>query len=417
MRYRDFAKRMFLGDDRYFCAHISADVVVNPTFHGKPYSSQLTRETVDQALRVSRPEGLREYYGIFLSEGSANQIIKRQWIARNSEVYVPELFNVDDESEYVFCYDPARSNDNSFLLIGKYVYDEKHGWKIKLVNGINFADLGTRKKIPMRVPEQIKEIRNLWLAYNGKNKEYEKVTMVIDGGSGGGGAGSVADMLMETWYEKGRDKDFRYEHPGMIDREYSQEYLSRFPNAIKNLTITIPNQMKAIMFESLIQCVENDLIMFPERYDHKGFLNLTEIDRELVDRTRKQLENEGKSEYEIAVALEELDSVKTKMRKLSPDEEVALAQIDMTKEEIVNICRFKTDTGKDRFNLPAHKNSDIEQSEATMNDDRAYTFAMMGWALAQRRNKDRLNALSRNKNKDYVSKLSIKSPTRFRMIG
>lgn len=417
MRYRDFAKRMFLGDDRYFCAHISADVVVSPTFHGKPYSSQLTRETVDQALRVSRPEGLREYYGIFLSEGSANQIIKRQWIARNSEVYVPELFNIDNEGEYVFCYDPARSNDNSFILIGKWIYDEVQGWKIKLVNGVNFADLGTRRRVPMRVPEQIKEIRNLWLAYNGKNKEYDKISMVIDGGSGGGGAGSVADMLMETWYDKGHDKDFKHEHPGMIDKEYSAEYVSRFPNAIKNLTITIPNQMKSIMFESLIQCVENDLIIFPERYDHKGFLNLTEVDEALIEKTRQHLIQQGKDEYEIAVELEELDSVKTKMYKLNPEEEVALSQIDMMKEEIVNICRFKTDTGKDRFNLPAHKSSDVEQSEATMNDDRAYTFAMMGWALAQKRNKDRLNSLGRKKDTDIVSKLPIKKATRFKMFG
>ena len=87
------------------------------------------------------------------------------------------------------------------------------------------------------------------------------------------------------------------------------------------------------------------------------------------------------------------------------------------KEEIVNICRFKTDTGKDRFNLPAHKSSDVEQSEATMNDDRAYTFAMMGWALAQKRNKDRLNSLGRKKDVDIVSKLPIKKATRFKMFG
>lgn len=418
MRYREFAKRMFLGDDRYFCAHINADVVINATFHGKKYPVPLlTQEKIDSEMRMSRPTALREYYGIFLTEGSADQIIKREWIARNSEMYVPELYNVDNESEYVFTYDPARSNDNSFILIGKWVYDENKGWKIKLVNGVNFADLGTRRRTPMRIPEQIKEIRKLWLSYNGKNLEYDKIEMVIDGGSGGGGGGSVADMLMETWFEDGRSGRTKFEHPGMIDKEYSKEYLSRFPNAVKNLTITIPNQMKSVMYESLIQCVENDLIIFPERYDHHGFLNLTDIDEELIEKTRKQLIKEGMTDAQIEFELENLDSEKVRMYKLSLEEEVALSQLDMMKEEIVNICRFKTDTGKDRFNLPAHKSSEIEQSEATMNDDRAYTLAMMGWALTRRRNLDRLNALSKKKDKDYIAKLPIKAAQRFSIFG
>ena len=55
------------------------------------------------------------------------------------------------------------------------------------------------------------------------------------------------------------------------------------------------------------------------------------------------------------------------------------------KEEIVNICRVKRDGGKDSFKLPAHKDADTGNSEATMHDDRAYVLAMLGWFLSEKR--------------------------------
>ena len=58
---------------------------------------------------------------------------------------------------------------------------------------------------------------------------------------------------------------------------------------------------------------------------------------------------------------------------------------DAMKEEIVNICRTKRDSGKDAFKLPAHKDADTGASEATMHDDRAYVLAMLGWYLSERR--------------------------------
>ena len=60
-------------------------------------------------------------------------------------------------------------------------------------------------------------------------------------------------------------------------------------------------------------------------------------------------------------------------------------QIDIMKEEIVNICRVKRDGGKDSFKLPAHKDADTGNSEATMHDDRAYVLAMLGWFLSEKR--------------------------------
>ena len=36
-KYKDFSKKMFLGDPRYFVADINCDNVINATFHGKLY--------------------------------------------------------------------------------------------------------------------------------------------------------------------------------------------------------------------------------------------------------------------------------------------------------------------------------------------------------------------------------------------
>ena len=39
------------------------------------------------------------------------------------------------------------------------------------------------------------------------------------------------------------------------------------------------------------------------------------------------------------------------MYKLSPDEEAALGQIDLLKEEVVNAVRVKRESGKDQFKI------------------------------------------------------------------
>ena len=52
---------------------------------------------------------------------------------------------------------------------------------------------------------------------------------------------------------------------------------------------------------------------------------------------------------------------------LSPDEEVALKQIDAAKTELVNIYRFKQSSGKDRFDLAPEKSN-------RLHDDRALRY-------------------------------------------
>ena len=79
------------------------------------------------------------------------------------------------------------------------------------------------------------------------------------------------------------------------------------------------------------------------------------------------------------------DIAETEVYKLSVDEEIALSQITAMTEEIVNICRIKRECGKDGFKLPAHKDAEVANSEGTMHDDRAYTLAMLGWFLSEKR--------------------------------
>lgn len=60
--------------------------------------------------------------------------------------------------------------------------------------------------------------------------------------------------------------------------------------------------------------------------------------------------------------------------KLDSDEEIALKQIDMMKNEILNIYRFKQSNGRDRFDLaPAKANS--------MHDDKAYVLGLLSYQL------------------------------------
>ena len=51
--YRDYSKRMLLGDDRYFVAQIDCNLAIKPTVKGKVYPvSSLNQATVDQELRT-----------------------------------------------------------------------------------------------------------------------------------------------------------------------------------------------------------------------------------------------------------------------------------------------------------------------------------------------------------------------------
>lgn len=391
-KYRDFSKKMFLGDPRYFVADLNCDIVINTTFHGKPYpASLLNRETIENEIRNNPEKAMREYYNQFTQDGGVGQIIKRALIVRNSYNRPPVLHNDTNERKFVFAYDPARSTDNSILGIGELLYNEEDGYTMDIVNVISFSDLGLRRKTPMMTQDQIRELHNLLLDYNGDALDYDSIELVLaDAGSGGGGNSWVRDSLIEEW----KDKTGKIHH-GLIDKDYTNGdvYSKRYPEAVNKLKLIEPSKYKSEMFEALIKMVEANKIHFTEKYDNKGYLNILEVDEELMHKSEESIRAEldkmnlDISEYEeqLEERLSKIESAKTTTYKLSLDEEVALVQIDAMKEEIVNICRTKREGGKDSFKLPPHKDADTGNSEATMHDDRAYVLAMLGWFLSEKR--------------------------------
>ena len=114
--------------------------------------------------------------------------------------------------------------------------------------------------------------------------------------------------------------------------------------------------------------------------------------------------------------MDTLDSMKTTIYKLSPEEEVSLMQIDAMKEEIVNICRIKRDSGKDMFKLPPHKDAETGNSEATMHDDRAYVLAMLGWYLSEKRLESMRNKNNKDTKNDLVHRLPMRTGKRNSMF-
>jgi hypothetical protein len=346
-KYSDFAKKMFLGDKRYFVADISSDVVINATFNGKLYPvSLLSQETVDAAMRENKEKAMREYKNIFTTEGSDQQIVKRAMIIRNSTLRPPILAN-DGNRKFAIAIDPARNHDNSVCTIAEIILDENVGYRMEISNNVSWTDLEKKKKTPMKTPDQIKDFKRMLINYNGnQTADYENIKAVmIDAGAGGAGMSAWADGLLEDWNdEKG------VKHRGLIDASHDeyQTYLSKYPNAVDKLKLLAPQKYKREMFEALIEMMNLDLISFTENYDYKG---------ELIFNNE-----EGK----------------TTRHKLTSEEELSLVNIDIAKEELVSIYAFKSPNGNVRYDLPPDKQSKI-------GDDRAYTIAMLAWYLQQLR--------------------------------
>jgi hypothetical protein len=351
-KYSDFAKKMFLGDKRYFVADISSDVVINATFNGKLYPvSLLSQETVDAAMRENKEKAMREYKNIFTTEGSDLQIIKRAMIIRNSETR-PPVFANNGKQKFVMAIDPARSNDNSVCTIGEIIFDEQVGYKMKIVNNVSWTDMEKKKKTPIRTPEQIKDFKRMLLNYNGiKSADYENIERVLlDAGAGGGGMSAWADGLLEDWQDSNG-----ISHRGIIDLTHDEykSYEGNYPNAVDKLTLLSPKKYKNDMFEALAEMMKLDLISFTESYDYKGELILNDGDKQV-------------------------------RHKLTEDEILSLVNMDIAKEELVNIYAFKGTNNSIRYDLAPDKAS-------KMHDDRAYTIAMLAWYLKQIRREDIVN--------------------------
>ena len=409
-KYKEYSKAMIWGSKDHFVADINCEIMFNATYRGKIYpASLLTKEKVDNAMRENKEKALREYYNIFTSDGGADAIFKRSMIVKNSTIRPPIMFNDTKDRLFALAYDPARSMDNSFVLVGEYYKDSSDNWRMRIANGINFMDLSKKNKTPMRTPEQVKKLKQLILDYNGDGvDDYTNISNIfIDAGSGGAGV-NIADYLMEDWYEEGHEGEQKYLHRGLIDKEQSSDYVKKFPNAVDKIKLLPPTMYKSIIYEAAIEMMRLDLIDFTAEYDNKGYLTMLDIDEKEMAKAKKDLiakykdksMSKGGLDRLVEEELQERNLASTKIYKLSPDEELGLVQIDSLKEEMVNMVRKKRESGKDGFELSTEKQNKLH-------DDRSYCFSMLCYGLSELR-REHIKNKKRPKKENIAAAMPIR---------
>lgn len=369
-RYKEFAMHSMAGDKRYFCADIDCEVILNATYNGKVYPVPLlTQEKIDSEMKMNPTKATREYKNKFDTDLGEGQIVKKSQVIKNSFVRPPVLYNDTGKRMFSCAFDPARKRDNSVVTIGEFIYDDNRGWTMDIVNCINLVDITTKKRVPLETPKQIERIKQIILNYNGEQiGDYANIRhFLIDAGSGGAGGTAYTDLLFEDWI----DKKTKVPHRGMIDPEYSEEYVKKYPNAAPILKVLEPSKIKVPAFLALIDMIEQGLITFTADYDYHGFLTM--------------IDNHGADTQE-------------KMYKLTLEEEESLKQIDALKEELTHMYRYKSSNAKDRFDL-------APGCENLLGDDRVYTLSLLALDLFELR---RENITNKKKPKqDYTQMVGI----------
>ena len=283
---------------------------------------------------------------------------------------------------------------------------------MRIVNCINLIDVGKKIKSPMQTPDQVEYLKKVILDYNAGADAYGNILGIyIDAGSGGGGV-NIADYLMPDWTDKAG-----IIHRGLIDKEYSEEYVKKFPNAVDKLHLMTPSKYKSEMFEALIELMNQNKISFTSPYDSKGYLTVFDIDekkllkmkKEFSDQLKKEKLDQKEFEEKLKEKLNEVQSVNTKIVKLDWQDEVALSNIDALKEELVNMIRKKRESGKDSFELTPEKANKLH-------DDRAYTMAMAAYGLQSERRKN-ITQRKRPTMEGLVSQLTIRPMKRRSIFG
>ena len=368
--YKDYAKRMFLGDKNYFVCDLNCEIMINATYNGKLYPVPLiNKDEIDAEMRKNKEKAMREFYNKFSLDGGDKQVFKRATIVRNSQLRLPVLKNDDrGERKFIIAYDPAHQYDNSVCLVGEVIFDENVGERLEICNGVSFVDIGKKKKTPMRTPEQISLVKQMILDYNGKgNPDYENIECIlIDAGAGGHGT-TIADYLMEDWKDSNGLK-----HKGFIDKEECKEHIHKFPNAVDKLKLISPQKYKKEMFDALLEMNNLDLISFTNEYDSKGYLLLPNYTGKMIDVE----DDDGNIVKEKEIIF--------KKSTLDFEEELALKNIDLAKEELIYTYRYTGSNENYRYDLAKDKENEL-------NDDRAYCLALLGWYLKQIRRKNITN--------------------------
>lgn len=401
--FTHFSKRMLIGDPNYFVAMLDCEVAFKPTMNGEVIAPLLSRETVENAMKTNPEKARREYFCEFTTDAGDKAVLRRGVITRNSETRKPLLYNDTGDKKFVIVYDPARLSDNSVIAIAEIYMSNKGNLEARIVNCVNLIDIHKKNKTPTTVPNQVSILRKIILDYNGNGDDtYSNIKGIYIDAGAGGQASAIADLLMEDW----KDED-GVVHRGLVDLSYDSGIGKNFPNAVRDvLHIVKPAEYKSLMFENLIDLANGNHIKFTADYDNKGYLAVIKRDDKTYLREREKLiatlKTSGVSpeeiEYQVDQMLSERQDIKTERIELDSAEEVALSNIDVMKEQIVNMTRIKRESGKDGFEL-------VPEKRNTMHDDMAYCLAMIGYALFVARHEEN-QARRRKPKRDLADLLS-----------
>lgn len=349
-KYKTFYKKMLIGNSNYFCFDINAyDILYHSTIDGNPIKSHLTEEQIKKAIEEDPDNADVELFNKFRKGGGQNAVVTMDELIRNSTVRKPLLYNDTGKKKFIFCYDPARNFDGSVLSIFQVIDDKQAGYKLRLENVVSMIDPNSKNKTPLPMPAQLEIIKELMVKYNGERAaEWENIEFYIDAGSGGGGISAVADQLMDDWYDK-----FGGKHRGIIDPVHKQYETARkkYTNAMPIVHLVDPQGYKKIMYDAVSKMVKLNLIEF-SNYDGKEYI---------------LVENKDGS----------FDTV-----KLTLDEQLALANMELAKKQLSYMCRYDTPNGGVTYELAKDKKNE--------HDDMAYTMAEGAYALACLRRTDLL---------------------------
>lgn len=374
-KYKLFAKKMFMGDDRYFVCDINVNVILkHSTINGDKITPHITEEAIEKAFLEDPDKAERELYNKFRRGGGQNSVVKMETLLRNSEERVPLLKNDTGHRKFIFCYDPARNFDGSVLSIYQLINDTNIGYYLQLENSISMVDPNTKNKTPLPMTEQLEIIKELLIKYNGAGaSEWENVEFYIDAGSGGGGISAVADQLMADWKDQ-----YGNMHRGMIDPEHKQYETARlkYSNAAGIIHLINPQSHKKIIYDALERMSNFDLIKYTE-YDNKEYILVPDPD--------------NKGEF--------------KQHLLTFEERAALVGNNLLKTETSYMCRYDNPNGSVQYELAREKRN-------TMHDDRAYTNAMAAYALALKRRTKLLSGKDDKADIDFFKQFS-RSPRIF----
>lgn len=353
-KFKFFSEQMLMGDKKYFVCNYNIDMVMKAKYNGLPYPPLISKDKVDKAMGDNREKALRELYNKFSADTHEGQILTRREIMQHTKRTPPLLYNDTGNKLFILAWDSARLNDNSVIGIAEVYIEPEKGWCMKIANVVSLVDIATKKKTPMRLPEQVKKFQDILLDYNGNDMQkldYENIKAVIcDSGSGGQMIGGVSDQMLDTWMGKDGKK-----HKGIIDKLHkaNETAIKSYPDAVDIMKLVDPKGHRNEIFDAAEKITKLGVVEFPIDYDSKPFIiHITD------DGTEERYD-------------------------LSADEQSSLIQIELMKTEIITMCKY-TSAGNVIYNFPPDKRN-------TMHDDRCFVYGLLCWYLAQLRRGDIIN--------------------------